>query len=63
MKKKYYVHPCVTAEKMDATELICASLDIISVVGINYGGIDEEGTVIVESRRYSVWSDDEDSWN
>ena len=36
---------------MDATELICASQDITSDVGIDYGGIDEDGSVTVESRR------------
>lgn len=63
MKKKNYVRPCMTAEKMDATELICASQDITSDVGIDYGGIDEDGSVTVESRRYSVWNDDENGWN
>ena len=56
MMKKNYIRPCMAIEKMDATELICASQDITSDVGIDYGGIDEEGTHTVDSR-YSVWDD------
>ncbi len=50
----------MTVEKMDATDLICASQDITSNVGLNYGGVDEEGTKPVDSRQYSVWDDDDE---
>ena len=45
---------------MDATDLICASQDITSNVGLNYGGVDEEGTKPVDSRHNSVWDDDDE---
>lgn len=58
MKKNSYVRPCVTAEKMEATELICASLDITSNFGgITYGGVDDEGVKEPESRRY-MWEEE-----
>lgn len=60
MMKKSYLRPCMTAEKTDATELICASQDITSNVGIDYGGVDKEGTQTVDSRSHSVWNDDEE---
>ncbi len=60
MKKNSYLRPSMTVEKMDATDLICASQDITSNVGLNYGGVDEEGTKPVDSRQYSVWDDDDE---
>ena len=64
MTKKGYVRPCIMVENINSAELICASQGgVTSDVGINYGGIDEEGTITVESRRNSVWDDDEEDWN
>ena len=58
MMKKTYVSLSVTAELMGAEELICDSQDITSNVGIDYGGVDEEGTKTVDSRRHSVWDEE-----
>ena len=58
MTKKTYVSPSVTADLMDQEELICASQDITSNVGIDYGGVDEDGTKTVDSRRHSVWDEE-----
>jgi hypothetical protein len=38
--------------------MICASDQVTSDVGITYGGVDEEGTKTVESRRSSTWEED-----
>ena len=58
MKKKNYVSPSVTMVLIRPTELICAS--ITSDVGIGYGGVDEDGTNTVDSRRrHTLWDEDE----
>jgi hypothetical protein len=59
MTKKSYVRPCIVAGEMDATELICTSLGVTSDIGIDYGGVDESGTVTVESRRNTMWNDND----
>lgn len=58
MTKKDYVCPAIALEMIDAAELICTSDHVTSDVGITYGGVDEEGTKTVESRRFSVWEED-----
>ena len=49
-------------ERMDPSKLICASQDITSDVGLDYGGVDEDGTKPVDSRRRrrAVWDDEEE---
>jgi len=65
MTKKDYVRPCIMVEKMNAAELICVSQGVTSDVGINYGGIDEEGEQDPAARRryHDVWQDDEEDWD
>lgn len=58
MTRKDYVCPAIATEMMEAGALICASGRISSDVGITYGGVDEEGTKTVESRRSSTWEED-----
>lgn len=61
MVKNHYVQPSVAIERIDPTMLICASQDITSNVGIDYGGVDEDWTKTVDSRRHrSVWDDEEE---
>ena len=43
----------------DLASLICGSQDITSDKGIDYGGVDEEGTMDPASRRYDVWGEEE----
>jgi hypothetical protein len=38
--------------------MICASDSIKADIGITYGGVDEEGTKTVDSRRSSIWEED-----
>lgn len=61
MVKKHYEQPLTATERIVPAKLICASEDITSDVGIDYGGVDEDGTKPVDSRRqYDVWDDYED---
>ena len=60
MNKKDYVSPSVTTEQMDMMKLICASEGITSDIGIDYGGVDEDGTMTVDCRRHTVWDEDEE---
>jgi hypothetical protein len=59
MTKKYYVQPTLTIEKIAPAKLVCNSQAVTSDVGIDYGGVDEEGTVTVESRRHRTAWDEE----
>jgi hypothetical protein len=59
MKKKYYVRPSMMTEQAEAADLICTSPSISSDVGIGYGGVDEDGTVTVDSRGHAMWDDEE----
>ena len=54
--KKHYVRPRVAMEQAETAELICTSQSVTSEVGIDFGGIDEEGWMPVESR-FSEWDD------
>ena len=48
-------------EEIAPAKLICASQDITSDVGIDYGGVDVDGKKSVESRSHrSVWDDEEE---
>ena len=64
MTKKGYVRPYTMVQNINIAELICASMGVTSDVGIDYGGVDEEGTKTAESRRrYPVWVNNEEDWN
>ncbi len=60
MKEKEYVMPSVTIVQIAPTDMVCTSSDITSSLGADYGGVDEEGTKTVDSRRRSVWDDEDE---
>lgn len=61
MMKKQYLQPSLVIVQVKTAELICNSQDIISDLGIDYGGVDEDGTETVDSRRHqTVWDDEEE---
>ena len=57
--KKAYLKPEIEQMSADLASLICGSQDITSDKGIDYGGVDEEGTLDPASRRYDVWGEEE----
>ena len=62
--KKQYVQPSLALNQVESVELICTSQAITSDHGIDYGGVDEDGTKPVDSRRHrSVWDDEEEMEN
>ncbi len=54
------MQPAVVMVKTRPAMMICGSQDITSDKGINYGGVDEEGTKDPSSRRYRDAWDEED---
>ena len=58
--KKVYMQPAVVMAETRPAMMICGSQDITSDKGINYGGVDEEGTKDPSSRRYRDAWDEED---
>ena len=61
--KKYYVQPSMATLQLKSAELVCTSQAVTSDLGIDYGGVDEEGTKTVDSRlhRRTVWDDEEEA--
>ena len=60
MKKKY-LEPTIESIHVEATMMICGSNNISSDIGINYGGVDEDGTKDPSSRKYNnLWDDQEE---
>ena len=57
--KKAYLKPEIEQMSADLATLICGSQDITSDKGIDYGGVDEEGTMDPASRRYNIWEEEE----
>lgn len=58
--KKTYQQPFAEMANYGMEEMICASKDITSDYGIDYGGVDEDGTMDPASRQNcSVWEDEE----
>ena len=56
------MQPAIEMVQTRPAMIICGSKDITSDQGIDYGGVDEEGTMDPSSRRYrDVW-DDEDEY-
>jgi len=51
--------PAIEEMSADLATLICGSQDITSDKGIDYGGVDEEGTMDPASRRYDIWEEKE----
>lgn len=59
--KNTYLQPSVTEIVAKPLSIVCGSQDITSDKGIDYGGVDEEGTKDPSARRYrGVWDDDEE---
>lgn len=59
--KRVYIQPTTETVMVRQTMMICGSKDITSDKGIDYGGVDEEGTIDPEARRHrDVWEDEED---
>ena len=52
--------PSIEVEDTSLVEMICGSKDITSNKGIDYGGVDEEGTKVPDSRYHGEWDDDDD---
>ena len=45
------------------TMMVCGSKDIMSDNGIDYGGVDEEGTKDPAARRHKgIWEDEEEEF-
>ena len=55
--KKQYIIP---ATELLRTETKYYLADVSSPKGIDYGGIDNEGTKVPSSRRRAKWSDEDD---
>ena len=62
--KKAYIEPSVMVANIRTSMMICGSDGVTSggdVKGINYGGVDEEGTKDPASRRHNdVWADEDE---
>ena len=58
--KRNYMKPSIEVEDTSLVEMICGSKDITSDKGIDYGGVDEEGTKVPDSRYKGEWDDDDD---
>ena len=58
--KKRYDQPQTEVENTLSEGMLCASKDIVSDKGIDYGGVDEEGTKDPASRRTYNWDDEEE---
>lgn len=58
--KKEYMQPSVMMVQTRLAMIICDSQGITSDKGIDYGGVDEDGTKEPAARRYSVWNDEEE---
>ncbi len=55
MKEKY-VSPSLTMMELEAGKMFCTSRGVTSSKGIGYGGEDEDGDIVPESR---TWSGDD----
>ena len=56
--KKTYLQPSIEMESLGTESIICASQDITSDYGIDYGGVDEDGGKDPASRRSDVWAEE-----
>lgn len=56
-----YLKPSMVVIITEMATMICGSKDITSNKGINYGGVDEEGTKDPSSRRQrDLWEEEEE---
>ena len=60
--KKIYFQPNIEVVRTQAVNMICGSKDVQSDKGIDYGGVDEEGTKDPSSRRIDNWDDEEEEF-
>jgi len=57
--KKNYMEPSVVVAEVKLEGMTCASTGgVSSDYGIDYGGVDEQGTKEPSARRRDVWEDD-----
>ena len=57
--KKVYMEPQVVVAEMEMMSVICISNGVTSERGIDYGGVDEDGTIEPSARRHNaVWEDE-----
>lgn len=57
--KKVYMEPQVVVAEMEMMSVICMSNGVTSERGIDYGGVDEEGTKEPSARRRNdIWEDE-----
>jgi hypothetical protein len=61
--KKTYLQPSVVVAQMETMMVVCGSQDITSDNGIDYGGVDEDGSKDPASRRLQrdIWEDEEEN--
>ena len=58
--KKTYIEPSVEMDGMEPETIICGS--VTSAMGIDYGGVDENGTKDPASRRqWDAWENEEEA--
>ena len=60
LMKKIYFQPNIEVVRTLSVNMICGSKDIQSDKGIDYGGVDVEGTKDPSSRRIDNWDDEEE---
>ena len=57
--KKPYVKPCINIDNCLLEEFICTSGVKSEEKGINYGGVDEEGSLTPGSRGFgNIWDEE-----
>ena len=57
MIKKKYIQPLLTVEKVEEIQLLNASQGTTSDIGIDFGGVDDDGTMPVDSRSF-IWNEE-----
>lgn len=59
--KKTYLQPSTEMVIIGTTTMICGSQGVTSDKGIDYGGVDEDGTKDPSSRRQQdIWEEEEE---
>jgi hypothetical protein len=59
--KKTYITPITAYMAAAADELLTISAGVYSQYGIDYGGVDNDGSMVPGARRsQSLWSDEEE---
>ena len=57
--KKTYIQPLTEVVRMGTMSFICASKGVTSNNGIDYGGVDEDGSKDPSANRFKAWDDDD----